>query len=62
MFSIIEQISQSSQANGDHAHQVAANSLQMGVCVRLVSANAEQVNTKASSLSRLVSLFKVSAA
>ena len=62
MFSIIEQISQSSQANGDHAHQVAASSLQMGTCVRLVSANAEQVNAKASSLSRLVSLFKVSAA
>ena len=62
MFSIIEQISQSSQANGDHAHQVAASSLQMGACVKLVSANAEQVNAKASSLSRLVSLFKVSAA
>ncbi|MBJ7551953.1 methyl-accepting chemotaxis protein [Marinomonas ostreistagni] len=62
MFSIIDQISQSSQQNGDHAHQVASSSLQMGTSVRLVNTKAEEVSAKAASLSRLVSLFKVSAA
>ncbi|RDL46085.1 methyl-accepting chemotaxis protein [Marinomonas piezotolerans] len=62
MFSIIEQISVSSQQNGDHAHQVAASSDQMGSSVRLVRTNADLVQAKANSLSRLVSLFKVTAA
>lgn len=61
MFAIIEQISVSSQKNGDHAMQVAASSLQMGNSIQQVKNNAEQVNAKVSALSRLVGLFKVSA-
>ncbi|SBS31271.1 Methyl-accepting chemotaxis protein PctB [Marinomonas aquimarina] len=60
MFTIIEQISNSSQKNGDHVMQVAASSLQMGSSIEQVKSNAEQVNAKVSSLSRLVGLFKVS--
>ncbi|MFD1383763.1 methyl-accepting chemotaxis protein [Rhodanobacter aciditrophus] len=62
MFRIIEQISDTTQKNGDHAHQVAASALQMGSSIRLVKANADQVQAKANALSRLVGLFKVSAA
>ena len=62
MFSIIEQISDTTHKNGDHAHQVAASALQMGSSIRLVKANADQVQAKANALSRLVGLFKVSAA
>ncbi|MCO4786341.1 MAG: methyl-accepting chemotaxis protein [Marinomonas atlantica] len=62
MFEIIEQISVTTQKNGVHAQHVAVSALQMGSSIRLVKANSYEVQARANELSRLVGLFKVSAA
>lgn len=59
MFAIIEQISNSTQANGDHAIQVAASSLQLDSSINSVRSNADSVRNKANNLSRLVGRFQV---
>ncbi|TPE55619.1 methyl-accepting chemotaxis protein [Maribrevibacterium harenarium] len=62
MFDVIELIASSTERHEDQAHLVAASATQMTTSMRTLSASSEQVRDKSESLSRLVGLFKVSAA